>query len=178
MITRRVVVLGLAAACALPAAAEEAGHGRIKAVASISILGDLVANVGGDRVEVATLVGPNGDAHVFSPAPGDAKKLAAAGIVFVNGLGLEGWMPRLVTASGAKAPAIVVTKGVAPLRMEDAGRPGRTMIDPHAWQSVANAKICVANIRDGLVAIDPAGKAVYEANAAAYLASSTASKAR
>ena len=73
MITRRVVVLGLAAACALPAAAEEAGHGRIKAVASISILGDLVANVGGDRVEVATLVGPNGDAHVFSPAPGDAK---------------------------------------------------------------------------------------------------------
>ena len=71
-------------------------------VATFSILGDLVKNVGGDRVEVATLVGPNGDAHVYSPTPADAKKVAAAKVVFVNGLGFEGWMARLVKASGTK----------------------------------------------------------------------------
>jgi zinc/manganese transport system substrate-binding protein len=175
MTTRRILltsglVTAFAAALAgAPTAAQDAQQSRIKAVATMSILGDLVRNVGGDRLDVTTLVGPNGDAHVYSPTPGDARKLAAANIVFVNGLGLEGWMTRLITASAAKAPVVVVTKGITPQRMEDDGRPGRTVIDPHAWQSVADAKIYVANIRDGLVAIDPAGKAIYEANAAAYL---------
>jgi zinc/manganese transport system substrate-binding protein len=110
MIAPRILVLaglaaGVAAFIATPAAAQEAHPNKIKAAATISILGDLVRNVGGDRLEVTTLVGPNGDAHVYSPTPGDAKKLAAANIVFVNGLGLEGWMTRLVTASGAKAPS-------------------------------------------------------------------------
>jgi zinc/manganese transport system substrate-binding protein len=76
---------------------------------------------------------------------------------------------RLVTASGTKAPMIVVSTGVAPRRMPDEDKPGRLVTDPHAWQSVADAKIYVANIRDGLVAADPAGKAVYAANAQAYL---------
>jgi zinc/manganese transport system substrate-binding protein len=174
MIARRILLLaglaaGVAAFVATPAATQDTRQSRIKAVATISILGDLVRNVGGDRLEVATLVGPNGDAHVYSPTPGDAKKLAAANIVFVNGLGLEGWMTRLVTASGAKAPMVVATKGITPRRMEDEDKPGRTVIDPHAWQSVADAKIYVANIRDGLVAIDPAGKATYDANAVVYL---------
>jgi zinc/manganese transport system substrate-binding protein len=174
MIARRILLLaGLAASVAAfvatPTPAQEAHPSKIKAVATISILGDLVRNVGGDRLDVTTLVGPNGDAHVYSPTPGDAKKLAAANIVFVNGLGLEGWMTRLVTASAAKAPMVVVTKGITPRRMEDEDKPRRTAIDPHAWQSVADAKIYVANIRDGLVAIDPAGKAIYEANAAVYL---------
>jgi zinc/manganese transport system substrate-binding protein len=174
MIARRILLLaGLAASVAAfiatPAAAQEAHPNKIKAVATISILGDLVRNVGGDRLDVTTLVGPNGDAHVYSPTPGDAKKLAAANIVFVNGLGLEGWMTRLVTASAAKAPMVVVTKGITPRRMEDEDKPGRMAIDPHAWQSVAEAKIYVANIRDGLVAIDPGGKAIYDANAAVYL---------
>jgi zinc/manganese transport system substrate-binding protein len=174
MIARRIVLLAslvtsLAALLATPAAAVDAPQSRINAVATISILGDLVRNVGGDRVDVATLVGPNGDAHVYSPTPNDARKLAAARIVFVNGLGLEGWMTRLVTAAAAKAPMVVVTKGITPLRMEDDAKPGRTMIDPHAWQSVADAKIYVANIRDSLAAVDPSGKAIYDANAAAYL---------
>ena len=69
-------------------------------VATFSILGDFVKNVGGDRVEVASLVGPNGDAHVYAPSPADAKKLADAKVVFINGLGFEGWINRLV-----KAPA-------------------------------------------------------------------------
>ena len=95
---------------------------RISAVATFSILGDLVKNVGGDRVEVATLVGPDGDAHVYSPTPGDARKLAAAKIVFVNGLGLEGWMTRLIKASGTRSPIVTVTNGLTPRKMEDEER--------------------------------------------------------
>jgi zinc/manganese transport system substrate-binding protein len=162
---------GLAMALiATPAAAQDTQPNKLKAVATTSIIGDLARNVGGDRLEVRTLVGPNGDAHVYSPTPGDAKELAGANIVLVNGLGLEGWMTRLVTASGTKAPMIVVSKGFTPRRMPDEHNSGKTVIDPHAWQSVADAKIYVANIRDGLDAIDPAGKAVYDANAQAYLA--------
>jgi zinc/manganese transport system substrate-binding protein len=172
MIARRSFLLASAAALfAAQATAENTQQGKIKAVASFSIVGDLVRHVGGDRVEVETLVGPNGDVHVYSPTPGDAKILATANIVFVNGLGLEGWMTRLVAASNAKAPMFVVSKGVAPRRMEEEEKSGRrTAIDPHAWQSVADAKIYVANIRDGLIAVDPAGKAAYDANADAYLA--------
>lgn len=171
MSTRRTILLaGLATMLlAAPAAAQDTQQHKIKAVATISILGDLVRNVGGEHVDVTTLVGPNGDAHVYSPTPGDAKKLAAANIVFINGLGLEGWMTRLVAASGSKAPMVVVSKGITPRRMENEDKPGRIAIDPHAWQSIANAKIYVANIRDGLAAIDPTGKATYDANAAAYV---------
>ncbi len=166
---RVILWAGLAAAlAAIPAAAQDAS--RIKAVATFSILGDLVQNVGAERVDVVTLVGPNGDVHVYSPTPGDAKKLAAAKIVFLNGLGLEGWMPRLVDASGGRPATIVVSTGITPRKADDETAPGHAVIDPHAWQSVANAKIYVANIRDGLAAIDPAGKATYDANAAAYLA--------
>jgi zinc/manganese transport system substrate-binding protein len=168
MPTRRVLLAGFAALIAAPATGEDAR--KFKAVATTSIIADLVRNVGGDRVEVRALVGANGDAHVYSPTPGDAKEVAAAAIVFVNGLGLEGWLTRLVTASGTKAPVVVVSKSIAPRRMPDEDHPGRTVIDPHAWQAVADAKIYVANIRDGLAAVDPAGKAAYDANAHAYLA--------
>jgi zinc/manganese transport system substrate-binding protein len=168
---RRVLLIaGLLGALMVTAAyAQDARQDKLKAVATTSIIADLVRNVGGDRVAVATLVGPDGDAHVYSPTPGDARTLASAAIVFVNGLGLEGWMTRLVKASGTKAPAITVSTGIAPRRMLDEDHPGRPAIDPHAWQSVANAKIYVANIRDGLNAVDPAGKATYDVNAAAYL---------
>jgi zinc/manganese transport system substrate-binding protein len=171
VITRRVLLTaGLLGALMVTAAhAQDAGQDKLKAVATTSIIADLVRNVGGDRVAVATLVGPDGDAHVYSPTPGDARTLASAAVVFVNGLGLEGWMTRLIKASGTKASAIVVSTGIAPRRMLDEDHPGRPAIDPHAWQSVANAKIYVANIRDGLSAVDPAGKAIYDANAAAYL---------
>ena len=157
--TRRVLlVAGLAAALvAVPAAAQDSDQDQAPS-RRISILGDLVKNVGGDRVDVVTLVGPDGDAHVYSPTPGDARKLAAAKIVFVNGLGLEGWMTRLVEASGTRSPIVTVSNGITRARWRTKSEPGRLVIDPHAWQSVANAKIYVANIRDGLAAIDPAGK--------------------
>ena len=112
-------------------------------------------NVGGDRVEVTTLVGPNGDAHVYAPTPADAKTLADAKLVFVNGLGFEGWMPGWSSRPAPRRRTIVATKGITPRK---ARRPSTASdADPHAWQSVANAKIYVANIRDALVAADPAG---------------------
>jgi zinc/manganese transport system substrate-binding protein len=150
--------------CLVLAAASPARAGdRVKVVASFSILGDFVKNVGGDRVEVTTLVGPNGDIHVYTPAPADAKKIADAKLVVVNGLGLEGWLPRLVQSSGSKAVIVTASDGVVPLKSGSAA-------DPHAWQAVANAKIYVANIRDALVAADPEEAAAFRSNADGYLA--------
>ena len=163
-------VLCLAGFAAMLAGSPALAQSKINVVATFSIIADLVSNVGGDRVEVTALVGPNSDSHVFSPTPADAKKLAAAKVVFVNGLGLEGWMTRLVSASGSKAPTFVASTGIKTRKMEDDHHPGRMVTDPHAWQSIANAKIYVANIRDGLSKADPPGKSVYEANAKAYLA--------
>jgi zinc/manganese transport system substrate-binding protein len=164
---KRLAFTFLLAALATPALAQDKAPDKLKVVTTFSILGDLVKNVGGDRVAVSALVGPNGDAHVYQPTPSDARTVADAKLVVVNGLGFEGWLNRLVKASGTKAPTIVATKGVKPRKMEE---DGHTETDPHAWQSVANARIYVANIRDGLAAADPAGKADYEANASAYLA--------
>ncbi|HUU67325.1 MAG TPA: metal ABC transporter substrate-binding protein [Methyloceanibacter sp.] len=165
-----------------------AGHAadKVKAVASFSILGDMVKQVGGDRVEVTTLVGPNGDAHVFNPTPADAKTLAGADIFFINGLGFEGWMERLENASGFKGALVVTSGGVMPITIreeeghdhdaqaeaeaEDDDTQAGQVTDPHAWQNLFNGKIYVANIRDALIAADPDGKAVYEANATKYLA--------
>jgi zinc/manganese transport system substrate-binding protein len=129
-----------------------------------------VKQVGGDRVEVITLVGPDGDAHVYEPTPADAKNLAGANILFTNGLGFEGWMDRLEKSSGFKGKVVVASTGVKPRTMvEEEGGKKETITDPHAWQSLANGKLYVANIRDGLIAVDPEGKSVYEANAAKYL---------
>ncbi|MFC5391908.1 metal ABC transporter substrate-binding protein [Bosea vestrisii] len=172
MLNRRSVLLGLAAGVALPlpAFAQE----KLPVVASFSILGDFVREIGGDRVAVSTLVGPDGDAHVYSPTPADAKTVAGAKLVVVNGLKFEGWLTRLIKSSGTKATVATATKGIKPLELDDdhdhghGHGHGHGGEDPHAWQSIANAKIYVGNIRDALIAADPAGKAVYEANAAAY----------
>jgi zinc/manganese transport system substrate-binding protein len=171
MITRRTMVAAAAGLLmtAAPAAAQDGA--KLKVLATFSILGDLVRNVGGDRIEVTTLVGPNSDAHVYAPAPADAKKVADAKVVITNGLGFEGWMSRLVKAAGSKAPVVVASKGVKERKAPGGHGHGHGHgADPHAWQSVANVKVYVANIRDALAAADPAGKAAYEANAAAYLA--------
>ncbi len=158
----------LIAAClslaALPALAQEAP--RLSVVASFSILADLMRNVGGDRITVTSLVAPGGDAHVYAPTPQDARKLADAKLIVINGLKLEGWIDRLVTSSGTKARIAVATRGIKPLP----GKEEHGGADPHAWQSLANAKVYVANIRDDLSAVDPAGKDEYAARAQAYLA--------
>jgi len=152
-----------AAAMLLASTLASLAQQKIDVVASFSILGDLVRNVGGDRVNVTTLVGPNGDAHVYTPSPQDAKKVTDAKLVVVNGLGFEGWLPRLVKSSGGQAVIVTASDGIAE---RDIG----SRADPHAWQSVVNAKAYVSNIREALVAVDPAGAATYKANAAAYRA--------
>jgi zinc/manganese transport system substrate-binding protein len=152
---------------------------KIKVVATFSILADFVRNVGGDRIAVRSIVGPDGNTHVYSPTPDDMKAIAEAKIVFVNGLGFEGWMDRLIIAARPKAPMVTATRGIQSLTRasrddahsdHDARHGRKDRVDPHAWQSVANAKVYVTNIRDALAAADPEGTATYEANANSYLA--------
>lgn len=149
---------------------------KVKVIASFSILGDMTKNIGGTRAEVVTLVGPNGDAHVYEPTPADAKAVSTAGLVIVNGLGMEGWMDRLIKTAGYKGPEVVATQGVKPREMspqEEGHAPGHQhehKIDPHAWQNLPNGQIYVDNITKGLSAADPAGASIYQANAAAYKA--------
>ena len=187
----RRIFLGLTTALAiLPISAF--AQDKLPVVASFSILGDMVAEVGGDRVAVTTLVGPDGDAHVYAPTPADAQTVAAAKVVFVNGLGFEGFLDRLIEASEFKGTVVVATDGIKPLEMAEEGHDDHAedkahaegeahdhdghaghdhgANDPHAWQSVDNAKIYVSNIAAGLIAADPAGEDVYSANATAYLA--------
>ncbi|MBP1096166.1 metal ABC transporter substrate-binding protein [Bradyrhizobium diazoefficiens] len=135
---------------------------RLNVVASFSILGDFVRNVGGDRVSVTTLVGPDSDVHVYTPAPSDAKRIADAKFVVVNGLGLEGWLPRLVQSSGSKATVVTASAGITPLKLGSAA-------DPHAWQSVPNAKVYVTDIANALAAADPEDAEFFRAQAKAYL---------
>jgi zinc/manganese transport system substrate-binding protein len=157
---RRLLLTAFALAlAATPLRAES----QLNVVASFSILADFVKNVGGDKVDVTSLVGANGDIHVFTPAPSDAKTVGDVKLLVINGLGLEGWLPRLVQSSGSKAAIVTASNGIAPLSHgSDA--------DPHAWQSVANAKIYVANIRDALAAADPANTRTFRTNADRYLA--------
>ena len=153
--------LTMFALAAAPAGAET--QAPLTAVASFSILGDFLRQVGGDAVRVSVLVGPDGDAHVYEPTPADARKVSEAKLVFVNGLGFEGWLDRLVAAADAKSRVVVTSAGVTPRKL-DGG------LDPHAWQDVANARRYVENIRDALKSADPERAALYEARASAYLA--------
>lgn len=167
-INRFLIAAALATVLSGPAFAAE----PMKVVASFSILGDLAAEVGGDHVQVTTLVGPDGDAHTFEPSPANARALSEAKVLVENGLGLEHWMERLVSASGFKGETIVASKGVkardwegdaeeaAELSHDDHGH----ALDPHAWQDPKNGVIYVKNIVAGFSAADPANKAAYEAN--------------
>ncbi|WP_112664597.1 metal ABC transporter substrate-binding protein [Microvirga flavescens] len=178
MLFKRAVIssimgLSLLAGSCFTAQAQSAD--KLKVVATFSILGDIVRNVGGDRIEVTTLVGPNGDAHVYAPTPADGRRLTEAKVVFANGLKFEGWISRLIKSSGTKAAVVEAAKGVKALASDDhdEGKKGHDhdhgAFDPHAWQNVANTQVYVANIRDALIAADPSAKAAYEANAADYL---------
>ncbi|MDI9847651.1 metal ABC transporter substrate-binding protein [Rhodoblastus sp. 17X3] len=163
---QRVLIRALTLLLAFsPLSARAEGPERLPVVASFSILADFVRQIGGDKVAVKSLVGPNGDAHVFQPSPTDAQSLAGARLIVVNGLALEGWMSRLIAASGAKAPVVVASRGVKPREGEEEGKKG---VDPHAWQSIANAKIYVGNILAGLIAADPADADFFRARAQQY----------
>lgn len=187
MFTRRFLMASAALAVVMsgPALAQE----RLSVIASFSILGDIVAQIGGDRIEVATLVGPESDAHVYQPSPQDARAITEAGLVVVNGLGFEGWLARLIEASAYKGPLVVASQGVDAIAAEDdhddhakddhaehdhakedhAGH-DHGAFDPHAWQDPRNVAVYARNIAAGLELADPAGADVYRANLEAYLA--------
>ncbi|WP_299566352.1 metal ABC transporter substrate-binding protein [Enterovirga sp.] len=171
MILRRAA-LALAALLLAPGglAAQDA-PARVPVVATFSILADVAREVGGERVLVSALVGPDQDAHAYEPSPADAARLSEARLVIANGLGFEGWIDRLIKAAGSGVPPVIASRGVKPIQSAGHGHGhGHGHSDPHAFQNVANVKLYVANIRDGLSRVDPAGRPVFEANAARYLA--------
>jgi zinc/manganese transport system substrate-binding protein len=154
-------------------AAAAANAGQIKVVATISIIGDWVNIVGGDHVDLTTLVGPDGDPHEYEPVPSDSVAIAQATLVFENGFGLETWLDKLYTSAQSSATRVVITDGVevrhVPLTEGERPNGKDDDRDPHAWQSVKNAETMVGNIRDALVKADPANAADYQSHAADYL---------
>lgn len=160
--TSRVAAF-FAAAMMLVASPALAADDKLRVVASFSILGDMVEQVVGDHATVATIVGPDADAHVYQPSVADARAVAEADVIFVNGLGFETWSDTLIAESGTKGVVHVATEGVAPLKVE-----GET--DPHAWNSLSNGAIYVRNIAAAMSAALPAHEEDFAANATAYIA--------
>ena len=164
----------------------------LKVVASFSILGDMVKEIGGKDVAVTTLVGPDGDAHVYEPTPQDAKALGEAKVLVENGLNFEGWLPRLVKTSGFSGETVIASTGVKPRELtpdeeameaaEEAHDHGGEAhaeahddhdhghVDPHAWQNLANGEIYAKNIMDGLAKADPEHAKDYRQRGDAYIA--------
>ncbi len=136
---------------------------KIKVVASFSILGDMVQTVTGDLAEVKTIVGPNADAHIYSPNVADAVAVTEASVIFVNGMGFETWSEALIENSKTKAKIITATDGITPFKVDGE-------VDPHAWNTLSNGMIYVENIINGMSDIDPENAAKYRKNGAAYLA--------
>ena len=158
-----LIAVGLTTALATPALAAD----KLKVTASFSILGDMVKRVGGDLVDVSTIVGPDADTHTYEPKPADVQGLVKSQLLIVNGLGFEGWMDRLEQSSGFKGKVTTASTGVKSRTMED---DGKEITDPHAWQNLANGLIYVKNIADGLCAADAKDCDTFKKNAADYSA--------
>lgn len=156
----------LAAVFVLSSIAGLAQAKPIEAVASFTVIADMVHNVGGDHVHVTSLIGPNGDPHAYEPTPNDAQALKRADIVFVSGLQLEGWLDRLIKASGYKGSPVVLSNGIKTRSMEE---DGQQITDPHAWNSAANGVIYVRNIISALQKADPENTRDYQARGENYI---------
>jgi zinc/manganese transport system substrate-binding protein len=167
---RHLLSFALLVPLSLPALAQGTAGQPLRAVASFSILGDLVSQVGGEHVAVDVLVGPGADAHVFQPTPAQARMVAQAQVIFSNGLGFEGWMSRLLKTAGYQGRQIVVSQGIA--AQKGAGHGGHSHdhgdADPHAWQNPRHAITYVSNIAKGLCEADAPRCDAYRRNAAAY----------
>lgn len=159
---RLPVALAVAALLSSPLAMAK----TVTAVASFSILGDIVHQVGGEHVKVNSLVGPDGDPHSFEPSPQDSKEINASDVVFVSGLGLEGWIDRLVSASGYKGKVVTASEGVKSSQMVD---DGKEITDPHAWNSMANGVIYATNVMNALIAADPEDADYFRKRGGAYI---------
>lgn len=150
----------------------------VRVTATFSILSDMVRNVGGDLVEVQSLVDANGDAHTFEPAPQDVATLAEADVIVQNGLNFEPWLDDVLDAAGTDALIVVVGEGITPRAATEEEHADEEThdhgeVDPHVWQSVANAIVMVETIRDALIEVDPDREDIYQANADAYVAELT-----
>jgi zinc/manganese transport system substrate-binding protein len=143
---------GMALSLMLALSGQSALAKNLNVVTSFTVLADMAKQVGGEHVTVTSLVGPDGDPHSFEPAPKDSVALGKADVVIVSGLGMEGWMERLVSASGFKGKVVVASTGVDTRSMEE---DGKTITDPHAWNSAENGAIYANNIMQALIAADP-----------------------
>ena len=165
----RTVLLSLTFLTALMLPGLGLAADKLPVTASFSILGDLVRVVGGERVRVTTLVGPDEDAHVFEPKPTDAKNLLKSRLLVSNGLGFDPWAQKLAKAAGFKGLTLEASQGVTPRTLPaDKGHP-HVGTDPHAWQNPDNVVIYVRNIAAALGQLDPAGAATYKSNSATYI---------
>lgn len=184
-------MLRLLAVCLLgliittPAHAQSGAQQKLRVIASFSILSDMVAQIGGEHIEIVTLVPAMGDAHVFQPTPSDARALAAADLLVANGLNFEPWLDRLVAASGFRGQRVVASAGIAPLALRGehhdhkhdhkhdhgkASKKGARIDDPHVWHDLTRMQAYLQNIVQGLVAADPARAETYRSRGAAYAA--------
>ena len=176
MKTHRLTLCRLAAALGLftlSSATTLAQPTALEVTTSFSILGDLVRQVGGDTVNVRTLVGADEDAHAFQPRPSDARVIGASALVVVNGLGFDDWMTRLARSGGFKGQIVVASDGVSTLAMVDEDGHGHQhghahAADPHAWQDLRNTQRYVANIATALALANPVHADTYRANAERY----------
>jgi zinc/manganese transport system substrate-binding protein len=164
LLPRRALLAGATAFALLGSSAHAAD--TLPVVASFSILGDLVKVVGGERVSVTTLVGPDEDAHVFEPKPSDAKAIAQSKLLVVNGLGFEPWATKLARAAAYKGMTVVASQGVKGRTMAD--EHGHAEGDPHAWQNPLNVVLYVHNIAAALAQADPDGASLFKGRADAY----------
>lgn len=145
-----------------------ASRTAVRACATTTQIQDFVRNVGGDRVEVLSILKPNVDPHSFEPTVATANDVARSDIVFVHGIGLDHWMDKVIKNATTVAPVVVTTSGVPLLSSSGLpvkpGEPG----DPHVWFDPERAKQMVSNVERGLSQVDPAGATIYRANAARY----------
>ncbi|WP_208434941.1 metal ABC transporter substrate-binding protein [Bartonella phoceensis] len=155
--------------------ASASAYNKIQVIASFSILADLVKNVGGDHISMTSLVGPNANTHTYEPTPRDAQALRDAHIIFINGLHLEGFMDRLITASGTKALLVEVSANIPVLEIKNQEHSIQQHhrhhidIDPHAWQTIPNVETYIKNIATAFCKIDHQSCVSYNENAASYL---------
>ena len=142
----------LAAGCSGSGGDRDPGGQGLQVVATTTQVADLAANVGGDRVQVTSLLKPGIDAHDYEPSPADIDALARADLVLQNGVGLEEWLGDTIESSGYDGPVVDASQGVALRQVE--GEP-----DPHIWQSPGNAQVMAANIERGLATAEQIGRA-------------------
>ena len=168
--SKHIVNIAAALSGLVWAASSALAQEKIPVVATFSILADMTQRVGGDRVAVQALVGPEQDAHVFQPSPAAAAAVSKARVVISNGFGFEGWMERLISSSGYKGAIVVATAGLTPLKPDEEHQNDPSNADPHAWQNATNALTYAENIKAGLCAADTEGCETYTNNARAYAA--------